>query len=91
MVAVKPSLVRVVLICTDSGGDGTYAEHDEVDLLSILEDNNNTNQRLISITVDTTNISIGMGSFGIELAGKNSSTGAALNKAKWKFKVYAAY
>jgi len=91
VVDVKPSLVRVVLICSEPTGDGTFVEHDEVDLLSVLESNSSNNARHISITVDATNISIGMSSFGIELAGKNSSTGVAVDKSKWKFKVYAAY
>ena len=83
--------MRVVLICSEPTGDGTFVEHDEVDLLSVLESNSSNNARHISITVDATNISIGMSSFGIELAGKNSSTGVAVDKSKWKFKVYAAY
>ena len=45
----------------------------------------------MSIAVDATNISIGLGAFDIEVNQKNSTTVTALNKAKWKFKVYAAY
>ena len=89
--AVKPSLVRAVIICTDSGGDGTFAQGDEIDIYCLQENNDSTNAARRNVTVDTTNISVSLATSNLECAGKNSSSVVAITESKWKLKVYAAY
>ena len=91
VVAVKPSLVRVVIICSDTNGDGTFVEGDEVDIYCLQEDNTNSNANRRNVTVDETNISVSVVGSGLECLGKNSSSEVALDESKWKLKVYAAY
>ena len=89
--AITPSLVRAVLVC-QAGGDGTYAEHDELDVHSIANETEGDDRGLHSIVVNSSKITVTIHpSNTLVVMGKNSATLHTITRAKWKIKVYAAY
>jgi len=89
---VTPSLVRGVLVC-QTGGDNGYAAGDEVDFSSILNRHDDVYHACFS--ANTTKIKAiveGDGSnVNILMVPKGGGAKVAVDDAKWKIKVYAAY
>jgi hypothetical protein len=79
-----PLLVRVVLKCSDAGGDDGYADNDEVDLTGIFP----TADAGAAISVDATNVFVAVGT-AISLIGKASFDNETITLSKWKLLVRA--
>ena len=85
---VTPSLVRGVLVC-QTGGNNGYAENDEVDLLSIL--NQHSNNYHACYSASPSKIKVIIEGTDILMVPKGGGAKTAVDKTKWKIKVYAAY
>lgn len=92
-----PQSVRVVLQCTDAGGDNGWAQNDEIDISTVRSQYSNGSdvREPLSFLVysDSTAINVLFNNLGNMLAYRKSdgqwTTGLAA--AKWQLKAYATY
>ena len=86
---VTPSLVRGVLVC-QTGGNNGYAEHDEVDFSSLL---NQHAAHIACFSASSTKIKAIVEGDGDSyyMMPKSGGSMATIDNTKWKIKVYAAY
>ncbi len=77
----RPNLIQLTLKCVDAGGDGGYAQNDEVivNAQGPYESNNG-----VVILVDSTNITLIQGS-SFRLLGKTSFNDLAITPSKWRW------
>jgi hypothetical protein len=88
--AGTPQQVRVVLLCTDAGGDAGWAQNDEVNIENTVDAS--TPHPLFAVYVGSTNVSV-VRSTGAVTRILNKSTGApsTMNTTKWGLKAYSLY
>lgn len=90
---VRPSYVRVVIVCTDSGGDAGWAENDEIEVATVTV---TTGEQPYTVASDASNVYIGYDNAGvangtIKVAHKSTGTRTTVTQSKWKFKAYVAH
>lgn len=95
-----PTLVRTVLVCTDPGGDGNFAENQEVDINAFFRSGGtNIFLPLCSTVSDQNYVTVScLGSDGpsststigvyVNQTSPTSVINYNINLSKWKFKVY---
>jgi len=89
---VVPSYVRCVLRCTDTNGDGGYAENDEVDFSSIMRGYGGQDENS-SFWANATQVGLSMASNDVVLYVANktaSKTVAQLDETKWTVRFYVS-
>lgn len=92
-----PQSVRVVLQCTDAGGDNGWAQNEEIDISSVRSQYSNSNDvrepMIFVVYSDETSINCLRGNLAPMLVFRKSdgewTTGLTL--AKWQLKAYATY
>ncbi len=79
-----PTLISMRLRCTDAGGEGGYAQNDEVFIAPVSGEPATVGQG-ISVSPDATNLNLRFGSAVNTFAVNNKGTGATVNitNAKW--------
>ena len=87
---VIPSLIRGVLVCSDSNGEHGYSQNDEVDIMSISNQTDSDNE-FVTLCADDTHVTVGIGFTAAKLKHKTAYTVHNITANKWKLKVYAAY
>lgn len=91
--AAIPSLVRVVLKCTDAGGDVGYSQNDEVTIESTFMDNGTNDFPSFSVSANATNVYVTRYSNpagSIYLMNRGTGVNAAITTSKWQVLVRVA-
>lgn len=87
-----PPLLRAVLLCI--GADAGYAIDDEIDVFSITDDTGGADDErpIVALYANATaaGVNVGNSPFGFYVAASNAATSTytAIDKTKWKVKVY---
>lgn len=90
-----PQMVRVVLQCTDAGGDAGWAQNDEIEIWNVRSQySNGTDVRepiAFSVSVGSSSIKVVHNDLGggLTLNGATGGWTQAWTAAKWQIKAYA--
>lgn len=87
-----PQMVRVVLKCTDAGGDGGWAKNDEVEITALSGNTGTYYLQLFAFYVDGTNVNVRrVATHPPYIINKASGALVEITPAKWLIKAYCTY